>query len=459
MNKYIKYIAPLVFLFSLILLLSVKSIPSGKLWKEYNVVYVPVASEDSIVKAAFDQCEIKDVVSLSGQFLPLSLNENSIEISMLRLNYNSQEYSYITRRNAFFYDKSKQYRLYYIPTEYKQKLSDAVSAIEARGIPCGTDTSASYPWLLPFVCLLLCGMLFIFVKNKIPFAVSSIIPLVFLYSNPFYPVALATCLVLLCLFFSANVWRRKDAISWLISRRFIPAMLAVSLICAFAGSILSGLLYFVAAAGTAGALISVMTAEDWWRNRKIFVPVYIRPARRVSIFAGKAFSSLSIVTGAAVLLLSLFFLTSSGSVSSKVSKLLLPAYSSSKAEELPQFEEYYKWVWNVETYPYQSLNSDSSVQDKIEFIEFVENPETGIIQTANKVMIYDDDFKLDVYEGIDRLSFNSVEKVMKSEGNNFTAGYSALSSSHLNLFGIIMCFICLFLLLFIYISIIIKKRY
>ena len=459
MNKYIKYIAPLVFLFSLILLLSVKSIPSGKLWKEYNVVYVPVASEDSIVKAAFDQCEIKDVVSLSGQFLPLSLNENSIEISMLRLNYNSQEYSYITRRNAFFYDKSKQYRLYYIPTEYKQKLSDAVSAIEAREIPCGTDTSASYPWLLPFVCLLLCGMLFIFVKNKIPFAVSSIIPLVFLYSNPFYPVALATCLVLLCLFFSGNVWRRKDAVSWLISRRFIPAMLAVSLICAFAGSILSGLLYFVAAAGTAGALISVMTAEDWWRNRKIFVPVYIRPARRVSIFAGKAFSSLSIVTGAAVLLLSLFFLTSSGSVSSKVSKLLLPAYSSSKAEELPQFEEYYKWVWNVETYPYQSLNSDSSVQDKIEFIEFVENPETGIIQTANKVMIYDDDFKLDVYEGIDRLSFNSVEKVMKSEGNNFTAGYSALSSSHLNLFGIIMCFICLFLLLFIYISIIIKKRY
>ncbi len=157
--------------------------------------------------------------------------------------------------------------------------------------------------------------------------------------------------------------------------------------------------------------------------------------------------------------MSLFFLTSSGSVSSKVSKLLLPAYSSSKAEELPQFEEYYKWVWNVETYPYQSLNSDSSVQDKIEFIEFVENPETGIIQTANKVMIYDDDFKLDVYEGIDRLSFNSVEKVMKSEGNNFTAGYSALSSSHLNLFGIIMCFICVFLLLFIYISIIIKKRY
>ena len=459
MNKYIKYIAPFVFIFSLILLFSVKSIPSGKLWKEYNIVYVPVSSEDSTVKTAFKQCEIDDVVSLSGQFLPLSLNENSIEISMLRLNYNSHDYSYINRRNAFFYDKSKQFRLYYVPSEYKQKLSDVVNAIEAKGIPCGTDTNASYPWLLPFICLLLCGMLFIFVKNKLPFATGSIIPLVFLYSNPFYPVALATCLILLCLFFSANVWRRKDAINWLISRRFIPAMLAVSLICAFSGSLLSGFLYFVAAAGTAGALYSVKIAEEWWRSRKIFVPVYIRSAKRVSIFAGKAFTTLSIVTGAAVMLLSLFFLTSSGSVSSKVSKLLLPAYSSSKAEELPQFEDYYKWVWNVETYPYQSLNSDTLAQDKIEFTEFAENPDTGIIQTVHKVMTYDDDFKLNVYDGIDKLSFNSVEKVMKSEGNNFTAGYSALSSSHLNLFGIIMCFICLFLLLFIYISIIIKKRY
>ena len=459
MNKYIKYIAPFVFLISLILLFSVKSIPSGKLWNEYNIVYVPVTSDDAAVKNAFEQCEINDVVSLSGQFLPVSLNENSIEISMLRLNYNSQDYSYITKRNAFFYDKSKEYRLYYVPSEYKSKLSDAVNAIEAKGIPCGTDTTASYPWLLPFVCLLLCGMLFIFVKNKIAFAAGSIIPLVFLYSNPFYPVAMATCLILLCLFFSANVWRRKDALSWLISRRFIPAMLAVSLICAFAGSLLSGFLYFIAAAGTAGALFSVETAEEWWRNRKIFVPVYIRSARRVSIFAGKAFTILSIVTGAAVLLLALFFLTGSDSVSSKVSKLLLPAYSSSKAEELPQFEDYYKWVWKVETYPYQSLNSDSSEQNKIEFTEFNENPETGIIQAAHKVMLYDDDFKLNVYDGIDKLSFNSVEKVMKSEGNNFTAGYSALSSNHLNLFGIIMCFICVFLLLFIYISIIIKKRY
>ena len=72
-------------------------------------------------------------------------------------------------------------------------------------------------------------------------------------------------------------------------------------------------------------------------------------------------------------------------------------------------------------------------------------------------MSYDDDFRKEIFESVDSLKFNSIEKVMKSEGADFSAGYSALSSSNINLFGIIMMFICVFILLFIYISIIIRK--
>ena len=106
MNKYIKFISPFVFLISLILLISFRSVPSGKLWNEYNVLYVPVDSEDAKVLAALESCQIQDVVCLSGQFLPVSLKENSIEISMLRLNYGSKDYDYTTRRKAFFFDKA-----------------------------------------------------------------------------------------------------------------------------------------------------------------------------------------------------------------------------------------------------------------------------------------------------------------------------------------------------------------
>ena len=457
MNKYIKYISPFVFLISLILIISFRSVPSGKLWKEYNVLYVPVNSDDALVLKALEDCGMKDTVCLSQQFLPIALNENSIEISMLRLNYSSPDYAYSSRRNAYFFDKSQNYRLYYIPAVYKAKLSEAVHSIEARGIPCGTDNSASYPWLLPVTGLLLAGMLFIFVKHKLPFATGSIVPLVFLFGNPFYPVAAATCLVLLSLFFASNLWRRRGAFGLLLSRRIVPVMLGVSFVCAFAGSVLSGLLFVAAALGTAGALLGLKEAEKWWRSRKLFVPVYIRPAKRVSIFAGKAFTVLSITTASLVILLALFFLTSLDSINNRVSKLLLPSDSGIHSEELPDFEEYYKWNWNVRTYPYKSLNEVQSEADRLSFTEYLENPETGIIEPQVKLYKYDDSFRKEIWNNIDNLPFNSLEKVIKSEGNDFNAGYSALSANQVNLFGIIMMFICLFILLFIYISIIIRK--
>lgn len=458
MNKYIKYFSPFVFLISLILIISFRSIPSGKLWKEYNVLYVPVNSEDSKILAALEQSNIHDVVCLSGQYLPVALNENSIEISMLRLNYGSKDYDYTNRRKAMFFDKASEYRLYYIPSEYKSVLTNAINLIESYGIPCGTDTSASYPWLLPVTAILLAGMLFLFVKNKMVFFAGAILPVVFLYSNPFYPVATATCLVLLCMFFSANVWRRRGAVSWLISRRFVPAMLAISFVCAFAGSVTSGFFFILSMAGTVAAISCVKYLEDLIKTKKPFVPVLIRPAKSVSIFAGKALTILGISSGAALLIIALFFLTSTDSVKAKSSKLLLPASSSIKVETLPQFEDYYRWTWNVKTAPYKSLNKDySDNPDFIEFSSFSENLSTGIISQNIQTMTYDNNFRQEVYEGIDSLKFNSVEKVMKSEGIDFTAGYSALTSSHVNLFGIIMMFICLFILLFINLSVIIRK--
>jgi len=457
MNKYIKYISPFVFLITLILLISFRSVPSGKLWKEYNVLYVPADSDDSKILTALTKCEIQNAVFLSGQFLPVSLNENSIEISMLRLNYGSKDYEYTTQRQAFFFDKAASYRLYYIPSEYKSRLGDLVKLIEKAGIPCGTDTSASYPWLLPLICLLLAVMLLLFVKNKLVFAFGSVIPLVFLFSNPFYPVATATCLVLLCLFFSANVWKRRGAVSWLISRRFVPAMLGTAFVCTFAGSLASGFWFIVAACGTGAALFSVNELENYLRTKKPFVPVFIRPAKSISIFAGKTFITLGVSTAAALLIVALFFLTSTDSVKSRSSKLLLPASSSIQNENLPQFEDYYRWNWNVRTAPYKSLNEKSIEEDSVEFQTFTENPESGIITPHKQTMHYDESFRREVFDGIDTLKFNSVEKVMKSEGADFSAGYSALTSSHINLFGIIMMFICVFILLFIYISIIIRK--
>ena len=458
MNKYVKIFSPLTCLISLILIIAFKTVPSGKLWKDYSVICVPVSASDASVMNAIERAGIQDSVSLSGQYLPISLSENSIEISMLKLNYTSSQYAYLNKRNAMFFDKSQAYRLYYIPAKYNAETNTLVKILENDGIECIKDSSANYPWLLPFIALLLAGMLFLFVRNKYVFISGAVIPLVFLYSNPFYPVATSTCLTLLCLFYISNVWRRRGAVSILLSRHSGPAMLAISFICAFSSSLSTGFLFLTAIAGTAAALYSCMLAEDFIRQRKPFVPVYIRSAKRVSLFAGKTFITMSIVTGVVAIFILLVFITSSNSISTSSSKLLFPGNSSSKDDSLPQFEEYYKWNWNVKTYPYKSLNNSYSEDENvISFSSFIENPETGIIGEEIKTMSYDDSFRREVFEGIDKLQFNSVEKIMKSEGENFSGGYTATSSYQINIFGIIMCFICLFILLFIYFSIIIRK--
>ena len=462
MNKYLKYIAPLGFLLSLILILLCRAVPSGKLWKNYTVLSVPKNTDDSVVMAAIENSGIKNVVSLSGQYLPLTLSENSVEISMLRLNYNNPEYSYLNKRRAFFFDKSEAYRLYYIPSEYSNEASLLIKTLESRGIACSKDSSANYPWLLPLIGILLAAMLFLFSKNKIPFACGVLIPLVFLYSNPFYPVATSTCLVILCLFFISNVWGRKDALASILSRHSIPAMAGIAFLCTFSSSIASGFLFLAAFAGTASALLTCHYVESFFRNKKPFVPVYIRSARRVSLFAGRALSSMSIVTGATLLFVLLIFITSSNSVKTTSSKILFPAASGFHDKALPQFEDYYKWTWNVKTLPYRTLNdsdskSESQDENQVTFSSFVENESTGIITEEKTVMKYDDSFRKEAFDNIDKLQFDSVEKMMKSEGENFSAGYTSASSYQINLFGIIMCFICLFILLFIYFSIIIRK--
>ena len=456
MNKYIKLSSPVIFLISLILIFVFKTVPSGKLWKNYSVLCVPVETNDALVLAAANESGIQGLVSLSGQFLPVSLTENSIEISMLRLNYNSPTFSYLNKRNAMFFDKSKTYRLYYIPAKYSTETAALIRQLKAQGIDCQKDSSAEYPWLLPLIGILLAAMLFLFSKHKVPFAAGAVIPLVYLYGNPFYPVATATCLSLLILFFISNLWRRKGAVSILLNKIVCPIMLGIALLCAFSSSLASGFLFILAICGTAAALESCYLGEEYFRNKKAFVPVYIRSAKRVSLFAGKVFTSMNVVTGAVALFIILIFITSTDTIKNSSAKLLFPASSSIKDSNLPEFEEYYKWNWNVKTYPYKSLNENYS-EDEIEFSSFVENQDTGIINEQITRMKYDNSFKRQVYEDIDQLKFDSVEKVMKSEGENFSGGYTATSSYQINLFGIIMCFICLFILLFIYFSIIIRK--
>ena len=457
MRKYLKIVSPLVFLISLLLIYSLRTLPKGQLWKSYSVIYVDKNADNQRVMQIFDNLQISNVVSLNSQFLPLIISENSVEYSMLRLNYSNPAFDYLTKRASFFYDKGENYRLYYIPREYAAKIADCLHLLNSLGIQCGTDAAASYPFMIPLILFILSASLFLFAKNKLPFMAEVILPYIFACCNPFYPAALAVCLLILCSFFLANIWKRSELLSKIKENKIIFVMGAASIISSFSASMTCGFLFLLTLFGSAGLIYTYYFTEEYFRNKKSFVPVYIRSAKRVSIFAGKDFISMTAVSFCSILLVAVLFITSSTSFQTKVSKLLLPAASSEKNENLPQFDDYYKLVWNVKTYPVKSINSDFLDSDKVEFPQYVENPQTGIIEEHKYVMTFDNSFKKSVLDDIDKLNFDSVEKVMKSEGSDFTAGYSSTKSINITLFSIIMSFICVFILLFIYFSIIIRK--
>lgn len=438
---------------SLILVLCLKSIPGGQLWKNYNIIYVPVESDDSYVVNSIEKVGIEDAVILSKQFLPVMLSENSPEIAMYRINNSLEDFSYGLKRNAYFFDKAQKYRLYYIPSKYQNKLSQLISELNAHGIQAGIDSTTSYPWFLPLICGVIAIVLTVFSANSYLFLCSSVIPVIYVFCNPFFTSALAIILLLLTLFIISNIWGRKGFLNVIISNIIIPVMVAVSIVSAFACTVKSGILFIICLAGCVTSLLAYSDFKIYFDSKKLFVPVYIRSAKRVSLFANKSKLIMRIVTGTAVGLILLFILTSSGSVNAHFAKLQLPSAKGFSAD-LPDLEDYCEWNWNIKSYPYRSLNKDSK-KDSIIFSRYSEKD--GFVIENVQSMIYDDQFKKDSVAQIDELPFNSIEKVMKIQNKDFNPGYAASSSYHTGIFGIIMNLLCLFVLLFLYISIIIRK--
>lgn len=455
MSKYLKIISPLVFILSLLSLFVFKTVPTLKIWKEYSVLYTPASSNDSEVLSVIHTCGIEDEISLSGQYLPVTLPENSVEISMFKLNRETPEYNYYVRRNAYFFDKSNNYRLYYIPAVYKSNIYDCINILNSKGIPAGIDATSSFPWAIPIITVIFIALLSIFSKNKLLYITSSLISVPYLISNPFYTSALSCTLIILSIFFLTNIWKRKGFLLYLVNRLSIPAMFFIALLCSFSTSVKAGIFFIITLISMGSYILTYSILEDVLRSRRSFNPVFILSAKSKSIYAKKINFVMPAAIISSILFIGVFFLTSSQTVNSHLSKLLLPSANGVEEESLPQLEDYYSWIWNIKTFPYKSLNNNTA-DYIVEFPRYTDD--NGFITESRNIMVYNQNFKDNVYSEIDTLPFNSIEKVIKSEGKDVVTGYASTSSYSANLFSVIMMIICFFVLLFIYFYTIIKKE-
>lgn len=458
-----KILLPIFSVSILFLLILNRMVPTGDLWKGYTLLYVPVESDDYVVNQAFEKNKIEGVVSLSEQqkYLPLAIGTDTPEAALTFISTTDRKSKeYLSRRTNYFFDKSKEFKIYYIPSKYKNNIKGCINYLSKNHIDGGVDSKAVYPWILPVLSVLFFGILFFYARNKLIFAGTSLFPLFYIFTNPFYPSAICVCLSLFLIFCCTNLWKRDGALDLLKKNYILVAVAAAAILCSFASSLLSGLYFILSIFAAVSFIVFYDDMEEYLLNKKAFRFVYIRPAKMISIFSGKSKLVMNSMLVIQVLILAAFFVSSTQVVSNHFAKVLLPAanvLSFEKDDSLPELDEYYRWNWRVFTYPYISLNSDYD-DDSTDVVYPRYFEKNGLIERVDTHIYYNNDFVEGVNENIDALQFEAIEKILKNQPNGINPGYSSVKSNPINIFGIIMMIVSVLLLLFIYFSVIIRAN-
>lgn len=454
MNIFKKILSILLILLTFLVLFRYRTVPSGRLWDNYTVMYVPVSSSDAVISDVFREFQIEEYVSLDNQRVPVLLKNGSVEKAMFNLNGTKNGYNYLRERENYFFDSSKQYRLYYVQNDYKEQLNDAVKYLEKNEIEAGIDSSFSYPWILPIVALLYTVILFWFAKYKKVFGLSCISSVVFVFTNPFYACAIAAMMFVTVLFFISNIWVRPGAINRLLKSPQVYLFTIIPIVLSFSNTKYSGIFFLVVMAVSFALILLCRSIHIANENKTKYQYIYILSAKKISLYSGKKnLISLLSVIGVA-LVFGYFFINSSDNFNGRFAKVLLPGKSSIASKELSTMDEFYKWNWGIFSYPYRSLNKNGETNTVV-YPRY--EKEDGIIKRFDEIMRFDDKYKQSVLDGIDNLDFFSIEQVIKSQGSDLLYGYTASSSYNVSIFTIILMILSLSVLIFIYISAIIRK--
>ena len=426
----------LAFISAIILVVCIR-LPVSSLWKGYNILYVPVELEEQVVLQALESVGIEEVVSLSKQQQPVYSTFAPVQSIV------STQHSYLRQRENYFFDRSRQMQLFYVPTVAMDRAQVAVDFLQSLpgGLNTGLEGKTTYPWIVPLVVFLVFLILVVLSQAKSFMLTAGFFPLLFSVCIPSYSGASGAILLLYCFFLCSTFWKRKEILKAIKKSALILLFGFASIPVAFIGSWKEGLLFLVTiVASLALCYILVNFAP---KKSKGFMPVPIRSARLVSLVSSVASFTLFIPAVAATILsVSLLFFGYFPSDTS-INGLFLPAparYTDTVSfdtisfedngqqvyleEELPSLVHYVDWVWDTLTYSYRSLH-------ELQVFELVSAGETlllpsyrvnheGIIQEEyTPVYSLNDAFISSVMEGIQDGAFQ-IEAVLKKQ-NCFTS--------------------------------------
>lgn len=449
-----KIVAFLIVSLTAFFMFSFKTVPTGKLWDNYTVIYAPLDVDEQIMIDGFREYEIEEYVCLSKQRVPFMFVKNSVEKAMFSLNLFSQDNSYLEKRENFFYDSAKQYKLYYVPTTYKENVNQLIKALNKNQIAAGIDSSFSYPFYIPLIVIIIALALLLFSKKRYLFLSLLFLPVLYSFTNPFYSCGIASIFIMLLFLPITNLWARKGAIKKLLQNYHTYIYFFIPLLLSFANSAVSGIFFLLVVVSNFTILYAIKCGENEVLKNQTYTFLLIRNAKQVSTY-GKHFKNITNICFSAVaLIVILSSIKATDTFNGKFAKVLLPGEATISSKNLSDLDDYSKWAWNVKTMPYKSLNKENN-STKVVFPNYVLGDDK--IQKQDIVFSLDNNFKQSVIDSIEQLDFYSIEQVLKSQGTEKRYGYTASTSYTVTIFSKIMMIFSILVLLIIRISAILFK--
>lgn len=427
-----------------------RSIPVAQIWKSYNVVYVENTVDEETVLRYLSEAGCSGVISLGSQTVPYVSDITPVVPHSVN--------SYLSERLAYFTDFSNQYRLFYIPRSFG---SQAVRALDnlsrERDAMTGIDGKQQYPWLV-FVITFCVFIAFSFIsKNSRAFMVSSIFVVFLSASQPFYPVAAAGVLYMLSSYLAQQVWNRKKARHVLSRNLYFLIPLSISIVIFSIVTWQCAVLMVFTLASSYFSVRLLLDFETYVESKSHFRFVKIFSARQIKIMYDRtAFHTLVCLVPLIVILAAFLFSARFAPAGDTSITLPLPVDENLVKEEnfhskayLPVMKDYYRWVWNIKTFPYRSLNEStnlSSVEDGdcVEILRY-ESTDEGIKTATSQVFRYDSEFRKICDTEVDGLGEGAIETFLKKQENGIAVVYGnkGKSSGQTDSVSLVLILLCL----------------
>lgn len=435
-----KFVIPFfVIILTCVLMNVLRVLPVSKFMKGYESLYVEKSCSLKTVENLLKENGCASFLNLKNQKVPLNTREDSPEIALALSGLEKSDY--LNQRKSFFYDKSMNYNIFYIPSDCVKAAEKTVDRLTSEGIICGLNANASFPILLVLVVFVLSAIFVAFSDDRIFSAIMYLLPVFYTLMIPFTLVASSMCLLETGIFLALKFTGRKGAYQKLVKTLIVPVFLGTAFAAVCFTKFQAVIVFLLLCASEISVYILHNSINEFLDRRYSFRPVKIRTAAVIPLFTQKNKNTLLVCIASISLLLAGAFINfPHAGRAGNVKSILLPS-SQAAVSSLPDFNDFIFWKWEAMTFPYISLNSKSKQSDEVVFKKY--SKKDGFISESLNYISYNKDFRNDAIKEIENVNYPSLEKMILQQGTKVRFGYSASGAQNLTMIMMIMLLITL----------------